>query len=130
MSRQSGFCLAVHQFLDRVKLSSMWEHHPINYAHMHTDHKSVSTIDHFLVNEQLLGLVKDCRHIHLGDNMSHHSPTVVKIDLGSLPAASKIDPQCFSKICTYRLGMYYALHFDWWGGKKCTLCFAQRAKNG
>ena len=89
MSRQSGFCLTVRQFLDRVNLSSLWEHHPTDYTHMHTDDKSVSTIDHFLVNERLLGLVKDCGPMHLGDNMSRHSPIIVKFDFGSLPAASK-----------------------------------------
>ena len=89
MSRQTGFCLAVRQFLDRVGLCSLWEHHPIDYTHMHTDDTSVSTIDHFIVNERLVGLVRDCGPIHLGDNMSRHSPIVVKFDLGSLPAAGK-----------------------------------------
>ena len=89
MSRQTGFCLAVRQFLDRVNLTSLWEHHTIDYTHMHTDHTSVSTIDHFLVNERLLDLVKDCGPVHLGDNLSRHSPIMVKFDLGSLPAAGK-----------------------------------------
>ena len=89
MSRQTGFCLVVRQFLDRVNLSSLWEHHPTDYTHIHTDDKAVSTIDHFLVNERLLGLVQDCGPLHLGDNMSRHSPIMVKFDLGSLPAAGK-----------------------------------------
>ena len=89
MSRQTGFCLAVRQFLDRVNLTSLWEHHRVDYTHMHTDNKSVSTIDHFLVNERLLDQVKDCGPIHLGDNFSRHSPIMVKFDFGSLPAASK-----------------------------------------
>ena len=47
MSRQSGFALAIQQFLSRLNLHSLWERHNIDFTHMHTDDKSVSTIDHF-----------------------------------------------------------------------------------
>ena len=89
MSRQSGFALTVRRFLDRVGLVSLWEHHQVDFTHIHTDDKSVSTLDHFIVNQRLLPLVTDCGPIHLGDNLSRHSPIMVKINLGDLPVMKK-----------------------------------------
>ena len=37
MSRQTGFSLTVRRFLDRLGLTSLWEHHDIDYTHVHTD---------------------------------------------------------------------------------------------
>ena len=51
LTRQTGFALSVRQFLNRVNLCSIWESKSINYTHIHTDDKSFSTIDHFIVNE-------------------------------------------------------------------------------
>ena len=84
LTRQTGFALSVRQFLNRVNLCSIWESKSINYTHIHTDDKSFSTIDHFIVNERLLDLVTDCGPLHLGDNMSRHSPIMVRINLGAL----------------------------------------------
>jgi exonuclease III len=91
MSRQSGFALAIQQFLSRLNLHSLWERHNIDFTHMHTNNISVSTIDHFVMNERLLDLVTDCGPLHLGDNQSRHSPIMVKLDLGALPARRKVE---------------------------------------
>ena len=91
MSRQSGFALTVRRFLDRIGLSSLWENHPVDFTHIHTDDKSVSTIDHFIVNQRLLPLVSNCGPIHLGDNPSRHSPIMVRLNLGDLPMMKKSD---------------------------------------
>ena len=82
MTRQMGFALSVRQFLNRVNLCSLWESKNIDFTHIHTDDKSISTIDHFIVNKQLLDLVVDCGPLHLGDNLSRHSPIMVKLNLG------------------------------------------------
>ena len=86
MSRQSGFSLTMKQFLERLGLISVWEHHPIDYTHIHTDLSSTSSLDHFIVNERLLPLVLDAGPMHLGDNLSRHSPILLKLDLGRIPA--------------------------------------------
>ena len=57
----------------------------MDYTHLHTDFKSTSVIDHFMMNERLLSLVVDCGPLHLGDNRSRHSPIMVKLNLGSIP---------------------------------------------
>ena len=72
--------------MERVGLISVWEHHPIDYTHIHTDLSSTSSLDHFIVNERLLPLVLDAGPMHLGDNLSRHSPILLKLDLGSIPA--------------------------------------------
>merc|ERR1711867_381823 len=89
MTRQTGFALSVRQFLNRVNLRSLWESKSIDFTHIHTDDKSVGTIDHFIVNERLLDLVTDCGPLHLGDNMSCHSPIMVKLNLGALAERRK-----------------------------------------
>ena len=51
MSRQTGFSVTVKTFLDRLGLISLWEHHEVDYTHVHTDDKSFTTLDHFVCNE-------------------------------------------------------------------------------
>jgi hypothetical protein len=71
----------------------VWKHHPVDYTHMHTDHKSTSTLDHFLISPRLLPLVDECGPLHRGDNLSRHSPIFLRIRLGELPAHRKIPSQ-------------------------------------
>ena len=89
MSRQTGFSLTVRRFLDRLGLTSLWEHHDIDYTHVHTDDRSVTSLDHFICNERLLPLVTDAGVLHFGDNTSRHSPIMVKLDMGALPVKKK-----------------------------------------
>ena len=56
---------------------------------MHTDLKSTSILDNFLMNERLLDLVEDAGVLHLGDNLSRHSPVMVRLNLGSLPVKTE-----------------------------------------
>ena len=64
---------------------SLWGHYPIDFTHVHTDGKSVSTLDHFLVNARSLTLVTECKVLHRGDKMSRHSLILLKLDIGALP---------------------------------------------
>ena len=92
MSRQTGFAVTVRRFIDRLNLCSVWEEHPIDFTHIHTDNKTVSTLDHFICNARLLEFVTECNVMHFGDNTSRHSPIVLKLDLGSLPARERSNP--------------------------------------
>jgi exonuclease III len=83
MGRNTGFSSSMRQFMERVGLLSVWDHHPVNYTHMHTDMVSTSTIDHFLVNERLLSVIVDAGVLHLGDNLSRHSPIMINLTLAS-----------------------------------------------
>ena len=69
---------------------SVWEHHPVTYTHIHTDQTSTSTLDHFLINERLLSVIAGADVLHLGDNLSRHSPIMLKLDLGKLPTAKRV----------------------------------------
>ena len=90
MSRQSKFSIMMTKFVDRLGLVSGWSHHPVDFTHMHTDNKSVSTLDHFLVTERLLPLVVRYEPIHRGDNLSRHSPIILSLKLGELPARKRV----------------------------------------
>ena len=89
--RLSGFSFTLRQFLERIGLVSVWDHHPIDFTHVHTDLISTSILDHFVVNKRLLSLIKDANVLHLGDNLSRHCPIMLKINLGGVPVKRKIE---------------------------------------
>ena len=84
-SRNSGFTRTVDRFLARLGLFSAWEYFPVDYTHIHTDFKSTSTLDHFILNRRLINAIVDCGAMHLGDNPSRHSPIMLKLNLGIIP---------------------------------------------
>ena len=47
------------------------------------------TIDHLICNERLLPFVASAVPLHSGDNRSRHSPIMVKLKMGELPAKVK-----------------------------------------
>ena len=88
--RTSGFATCMKNFLSRLGLLSVWEKFPIDFTHIHTDLKSCAVLDHFFVNQRLLDNVEDAGPVHLGDNLSRHSPIMMKIKLDQ---AAKIKVQ-------------------------------------
>ena len=85
-SRISGFANTVRNFMSRLGISSVWETFPVDFTHLHTDSKSTSVLDHFLVNQRLLDLVEDAGPVHLGDNLSRHSPIMMRLRLPAIQA--------------------------------------------
>ena len=57
LSRSNGFANTMRRFMDKIGLVSLWEKHPVDYTHIHTN----------------------CGPIHIGDNRSRHSPIMVKL---------------------------------------------------
>ena len=84
-SRTSAFARNIRRFLQRLGLTSAWDHYPVDYTHVHTDFKSTSTLDHFILNTRLVDAIVDCGVMHLGDNPSRHSPIMIKLNLGNIP---------------------------------------------
>ena len=78
--------LALLEFVNRIGLKSVWDKFPVDFTHVHTDFVSTSTIDHFLVNERLIDCIEDAGALHLGDNLSRHSPIMIKVNIGNIPA--------------------------------------------
>jgi hypothetical protein len=88
--RKTQFANIMKEFVARTGLVTLWTDHPVDYTHVHTDYKSTSTLDHFLVSPRLLPLVSDCGVRHSGDNLSRHSPIFVKLKLGALPVKKSV----------------------------------------
>ena len=84
-SRKTYFVKNVNNFVERFGLVCLWSEFPLSCTHSHTDGKSCSTIDHFLVTPRLLSLVDKCGIEERGDNLSKHCPIWVKFRLGTLP---------------------------------------------
>lgn len=91
MRRNSGFSQCMKDFTCPVGLVSVWEKIKVDYTHIHTDLLSTSTLDHFLVNQRLLDLIQDAGPILLEDNLSRHSPIMLKINVGSIPVKRKVN---------------------------------------
>ena len=89
--RLNGFTICMKDFLSRLGLFSTWEKFPIDFTHLHVDSKSSSVIDHFFVNKRLLDLIEDAGPVHLGDNLSRHSPIMMKLKLPEI-LLKKIQP--------------------------------------
>ena len=90
MDRNTYFASRVREFVDRLGVIPLWTHHPIDYTHVHTDNKSVATLDHFLVSPRLLSLVNGCGVLHRGDNFSRHSPIWLTLNLGNHPKRENV----------------------------------------
>ena len=88
-SRTSGFARTLSGFLSRLGLVTVWDKFPVDYTHVHTDFKSTSTLDHFVVNRKLLDHIVDCGVLHLGDNPSRHSPIMLKLNVGNILKLNK-----------------------------------------
>ena len=105
MSRDSEFALIMRRFMARIGLMSLWEKNAIDYTHLHTDYKSTSVIDHFMMNERLLQQVVDCGPLHLGDNRSRHSPIMVKLNLGAIPKKQMVSINTPRRPAWYKANM-------------------------
>ena len=53
-NRGTYFASRVKEFVDSIGLIPLCNHHPVDYTHVHTDSKSVATLDHFLLSPRLL----------------------------------------------------------------------------
>ena len=84
-ARNNQFSRNISAFLEEVGLKTLWETHPVPYTHVHTDGRSKSVLDHFILSPRLLPLVVDCGIVERGDNRSRHCPIWVSLKLGSLP---------------------------------------------
>ena len=88
-ARNNAFTRIIEEFVEKVGLCSIWDKFPVSHTHIHTDYKSFSTLDHFLLDPGLLGVVEEAEALHIGDNLSRHSPIMIKVRLESLPARPK-----------------------------------------
>ena len=89
--RRTGFSDVVKEFIDSVGLVPLWQSHAVDFTHIHTDMKSTAVLDHFLVNERLANLVEECKVLHQGDNMSRHSPILLRLRVGEIPLKNKVE---------------------------------------
>ena len=60
-SRDNHFTRTVARTVDNLGLTSVWQGRNIDFTHTHTDGKSHSTLDHFLLSRPLLELVDGLR---------------------------------------------------------------------
>ena len=90
--RNTGFVRSVSRFIEKVGLVSVWEKFPIDFTHQHTDLKSFSILDNFLVNKELLEQIEDAGPVHCVTNLSRHSPIMMRMKLrATLPAKASVE---------------------------------------
>ena len=91
--RTSGFANSMRDFFSRLGIYSVWEKFSVDFTHLHTDSKSSSVLDHFFVNKRLLEQVEDAGPLHLGDNLSRHSPIMMKVKLPKVAHNKCAEPE-------------------------------------
>ena len=84
-SRNTQFSRSIANFIQEMGLVALWDSFPVPYTHVHTDGRSRSILDHFIVSPRLLHLVEDCGIVERGDNRSRHCPICISLKLGALP---------------------------------------------
>ena len=83
--RNSKYVQVVKEAIEEINVKSVWNKYPVDFTYCSPTEVSFSTIDHSLVTETLDSSIKDAGVIHLGDNVSGHSPIYLKLNIGSLP---------------------------------------------
>ena len=83
-SRNSGFSACMERWVARVGLGDVWDSFPVSYTHIHTDFRSTSTLDRFIVSPGLLDHIVDAGALHLGDNPSRHSAIMLKLQIDGI----------------------------------------------
>ena len=82
-SRMTSFTKLIKAFTVENRLSTSWDKFPVDFTHIQEkDGKSyTSTIDHFMLSENVANAVVDAGVLHLVDNFSDHCPVYCQIPI-------------------------------------------------
>ena len=84
MSRETEFSKLFKYFVEKLNLKSAWQKFQTTFSHIHTDGFSTSLIDHFLLSPELFEVIESCEALHSGDNLSRHSPIMLRIKISDI----------------------------------------------
>ena len=101
-SRNNHFRSIVGTFINKHQLKKTWDVFSIDHTFICPTYTSTSTIDHFKVITNLINCVKTAGVIHRGDNLSGHSPIVLKLQTSEIlridsPPCHYFPKQCWKK---------------------------------
>ncbi len=82
--RNTGFVNNMRDFLSNKNLFSLWEKFDVDYTHVHTDGVSTSTIDHFVVSNNISRRIVNGGVTHSIDNTSNHSVIHISMALDDM----------------------------------------------
>ena len=78
LDRDNQFTRIMSAAVEKMNLVPLCREHQVDYTHIHTENKSVSTIDHYILSPGVPALVEWCDPVHRGDNLSRHSPIFLR----------------------------------------------------
>ena len=89
-SRNTPFVNLIRNFIMDRNLTDVWWSFPVDftYSFISTNRVSHSTIDHFLVSDNIQPCVNEASVIHLGDNLSNHEPIFLSLNLTDVTAVT------------------------------------------
>jgi len=115
-TRASGFVDKVKQYMVEKGLCTIWNNYPVDYTYVHTDKESVSTIDHFIVNRDVLNLCAAAGVDHQYSDGIFHSPIYAHLNLGSIDKIEQTRDSFIPKIAWYKASKQdidrYKVHID------------------
>ena len=89
--RATASAVIFNDWLRNSGLTSVWDHHSIDYTYCHNIGSSKSVTDHFLVSDALLELIEVTQVVHRGDQQPGHDPIIMRmrIDIDKKPTKSR-----------------------------------------
>ncbi|MDP7404169.1 MAG: hypothetical protein QF782_01885, partial [Porticoccaceae bacterium] len=84
--RNNGFTKHIQSFINENNFIEAWKTYPIDFTHVQEkDGKSfTSTLDHFMLSENIHDAVKDAGVLHLVNNFSDHCPIYCQISINGI----------------------------------------------
>ena len=87
-SRNTPFVNIIRDFIMDRNLTAAWWSSPVDFTFSYSNGNSVkhSTIDHFLMSDNIQPFMNEATAIHLGDNLSNHEPIYMSLNLSDITA--------------------------------------------
>ena len=90
IKRNTRFVQIVQNFITENNLSLAWNKFPCDFTYAHSQERNnrtnvyYSTIDHYLMSENVYEQVTNAMPLHLSENLSNHEPIYLKVKISEV----------------------------------------------
>ncbi len=91
--RNTGFVDRLNSYTVDNNLCVFRDKYHVDYTYLHTDQFSTSTIDHFIMTNNMYNVCNEGGIIHDVDSLSNHSAVYMNINMDNIPHGSNIQSE-------------------------------------
>ena len=97
--RNNGFTKYIQSFIEENNLTEAWKKFPVDFTHVQEQNgkSSTSTLDHFMLSENIVDAVTDAGVLHLVNNFSDHCPIYCQISINGIEKLPSVPTNCIPK---------------------------------